>query len=313
MLFFEECVRGIDGAPIYSSYTLRDCNPLSGHEKRRVICNPNRTMRIVHGRLIRYIRKLPVSRVNSTGGVPGMSPLKNIRLHARGSRFPRHFFLVDISGAYQSVDPEKLVEVLCVADRELGGSRSQVRVFLDLYCLSRREGGLLVGAPASPDLFNLYCEVLLDPSLRDLCRKYNLTYTRYLDDITFSSLQQPIGKKKRRALRAVIDAVGFALSPSKTQVLDLRKGPIFINGVGVREDGQCFLPRHAVDELRGLLHLALTAEQVDHWKEYRRIHGKMGMFKALTNPKNPNRTEQRVLEMYRGLHLRCKKQRSVKL
>lgn len=255
-------------------------------------------MRELHGQLIRYLRGLHVDRASSTGARPGSSPLRNVLRHKPRwtSWFPRFFFLIDISGAYANVDGEKLVKIILDHDQNLAGRELDVRAFLSQYCMSTEEGGLIVGAPASPDLFNLYCEVLIDGEIRSLCRKYGLTYTRYLDDLTFSSSQR-IGKKKRQALCAVIERAGFKLNQRKARVLDLAKGPVAINGVGITRDGRCFLPRQAVRELRGLLHLALSG-RLDRLST---IHGRMGVFKALTNLRFPTKTERRVLDMYRQL------------
>lgn len=47
-------------------------------------------------------------------------------------------------------------------------------------------GRLPQGAPTSPVISNLICQIL-DFRIIDLCRKYKLTYTRYADDLTFST------------------------------------------------------------------------------------------------------------------------------
>lgn len=297
-MFFDFTARCASGTPRFRWYWLEDHNPLSGNRKRRRIYNPNQPMRELHGQLIRYLRGLHVDRASSTGARPGSSPLRNVLRHKPRwtSWFPRFFFLIDISGAYANVDGEKLVKIILDHDQNLAGRELDVRAFLSQYCMSTEEGGLIVGAPASPDLFNLYCEVLIDGEIRSLCRKYGLTYTRYLDDLTFSSSQR-IGKKKRQALCAVIERAGFKLNQRKARVLDLAKGPVAINGVGITRDGRCFLPRQAVRELRGLLHLALSG-RLDRLST---IHGRMGVFKALTNLRFPTKTERRVLDMYRQL------------
>ena len=48
------------------------------------------------------------------------------------------------------------------------------------------EGVLPQGAPTSPIISNLICQIL-DYKIIELCQEYHLTYTRYADDLTFST------------------------------------------------------------------------------------------------------------------------------
>ena len=55
-----------------------------------------------------------------------------------------------------------------------------------LTLLTTYEGRLPTGAPTSPVISNFICHHL-DADLRNFCRQNNLAYTRYADDLTFSS------------------------------------------------------------------------------------------------------------------------------
>ncbi|TSC64328.1 MAG: Retron-type reverse transcriptase [Parcubacteria group bacterium Gr01-1014_106] len=209
-------------------------------------------------------------------------------------RYNRYFFLTDLQSAYQNVDGKKLAEVLCGLDPRLSAEREEVYGFLTQFCLDPK-GGLVVGAPASPDLFNIYAGKLLDEPLAALCEQYGLTYSRYLDDLAFSSRTESIGEKKRKKLRAVIRTAGFSISDHKTHVMDLAKGPIIITGVGVELGGRIFLPRHYLRMIRGLIHRAMHVGDVcEH-----RIHGMMGVFRSSSHKHNLNRTEIKLLFAYR--------------
>ena len=52
--------------------------------------------------------------------------------------------------------------------------------------LTTYEGKLPIGAPTSPVISNFICHQL-DTELIDFCKQNNLTFTRYADDLTFSS------------------------------------------------------------------------------------------------------------------------------
>lgn len=285
--------------PAFQYRWFMDINPVSKQRKWRKISNPNSLMRMVHARFLAFLRNFRLPMPSSTSGRLGDSALANVLRHKKRKDtglevgFNRYLVLMDISSAYQAVDLERMVDVILRIRHDLVSERESVRDFLREYCFDPQLGGLVTGAPSSQDLFNLYCEVLIDRQLRDLSERYGLVYSRYLDDLTFSSLG-PIGLKKRRALRAVLQDAGFKISDKKAQVIDLRKGPAVLNGVGICLDGRIFLPRKTLDHIRGLIHQALTRRNI----KPAIIHGKMGLLKGVTNRLLANRTEAKVYRMY---------------
>jgi hypothetical protein len=285
-------------------FTIRDVNPLGGTSKRRRIYEPNEAMDELHQRLIHALRALHVPLPYAFGALPGRSRLQNVLQHRRAA----HIYLLDLHDAYPSVDGERLARILCQLDPELRGKIDEVYAFLWRYCLAH-DGGLFVGAPASPDLFNLYAGTLLDGPLAELVRRYGLVYSRFLDDLTFSSPSAPIGRRKRKAIRQAVIGSGFTLSEKKTRVVDLRKGPIVICGIGLEQGGRTFVPRHYTGKIRGLIHRAAVKGDVP----LSAIHGRMGVFGEAT-PRfrlgrtplttGPNHTERRIIAAYGELRSR---------
>ena len=253
-------------------------------------------MKIVHERLIRYLRSLWAPLPNAVGGRPKGSAKKNVQRHAGN----RYFYLADLKSAYNMVNGRVLAEIL---ERLFSPyhepSRQEIWSFLRQYCLDSR-GRLLTGAPASPDLYNIYVGFLLDLELNAFCSHWGITYSRYIDDLMFSS-SEPIGKKKRRYIRQIIgqrrSASGkrlFEIQHRKCRVIDLAKGPTTINGVGLSLERRIFVPRRFVRRIVGAINKAIWDGDISQSK----IEGLMGVFKGITNLSNPNRTERRVLERY---------------
>jgi len=85
------------------------------------------------------------------------------------------------------------------------------------------------GAPTSPVVANMIC-AKMDDQLRALARKYRRLYTRYADDMTFSTYQsrfpETLAKYNDSAgtlepgneLVAVIQANGFKINQSKIRL-----------------------------------------------------------------------------------------------
>lgn len=75
------------------------------------------------------------------------------------------------------------------------------------------------GAPTSPVITNIIAE-RLDKRLSGLAKRFGCTYTRYADDITFSSMHnvyQPDGDF-RKELKRIVDSQSFVINQKKTRL-----------------------------------------------------------------------------------------------
>lgn len=278
---------------------------MSGVVKTRHIDRPNGPMILVHEFIKDYLRRLYLEFPYATAYQPGASPLNNVKRH-RKSRF---FWLLDLRHAYQNVDMKKLANILCKLDPRHASHEEEMLVFLQKYCMSAI-GGLAVGAPASPHLFNIYCGTELDQAIAAICEKKGLVYSRYGDDITISSPVRPVGQRVRQQIRQIIVASGFRVNDGKVELIDLARmktQSLVINGVGLELGGRIFIPPQFVTRLRGLLHKGLRDLSLLH-----DIQGAMSVFLGLCNRAQPTATEQKILGMYqrfRELVRRAKRRR----
>lgn len=306
-MFLEKFLEGLPGEPSFDRRLYRDKNPVSGQMKMRVLEIPNQSMRELHQRLIRWLRRLDVDLRYATGSIKGSSALANVRKHF-GSE---HFYAVDLRDAYHHVVGLRLAGVLCQLDERIAEQKEKVLAFLEHYCLSSLKDvkGLPIGFPASPDLFNIYLAVLLDCFIGDVIRYWwkrwgqKIIYTRYLDDLCISS-PEVIGDRKRRTIREFVHQAGFEINHLKSGVYELSKGPVVITGIGLQRDSRgqyrTFVPREYTRKLQGILHLA--KKDPPYW--WHRVEGMMGVFKAASGKRlqHPNRTEQKILSSYYAFH-----------
>lgn len=82
------------------------------------------------------------------------------------------------------------------------------------------KGHLPQGAPSSPIITNLICKIL-DFRLLKTAKKYKLDYTRYADDLTFSTNNKNLLKEESKfeeELRSVVSRSGFRLNDEKTRL-----------------------------------------------------------------------------------------------
>lgn len=300
-MIFQKMLEDLPRRPQFNFFTFPDVNPVSGRSKLRTVAAPNDAMKTLQRRFLKTLRSdenadaqirfLPYA----TSSNPGDSPLKNVMLHKQN----RFFYLLDFTNAYGKVEAKRLACVLIQLNSFRKIPVEEMTKFLECYFFDKR-AGLVPGGPASQDLFNLYAGSLVDLPLAGLVREKEIVYTRYIDDLTFSS-SSPIGETTRRAIRDPILKAGFLISHRKCECVDLKKRTLIITGIGLADGGRMFVPRPYVLKIRGLIHHAITKGGV----EKERIQGMVGLLKQLLIGQQPNQLEQKVFGEYsRFLRLR---------
>lgn len=272
--------------PAFRTFVKVDINRISGSRKTRLIRAPNPAMREVHERIKKALRGIDVNLGSATGVKPGSSILGHVKPH-RGNQY---LVAYDLDSAYSNVNAESLCTILLSR-----GVDEEIVELVRMYAFV--DGGLATGGPASPQLFNLYVAELLDRPMRELLsQRGDITYTRYLDDLLFSS-PAPIGKRFRKEILSVIREAGFEHSRSKSMVVDLAEnGHIVVNGIGLRVTGEIFVPRGFRRELYTRM------RNHSNWDESgaETIAGLMGAFYAIAPPyRSASKSERRIIEMFR--------------
>lgn len=119
------------------------------------------------------------------------------------------------------------------------------------WYLAQGERYLPQGAPTSPALTNIVCRKM-DYRLDGLAKSMGCTYTRYADDVTFSTddASLKVGKLLFMA-RKIIENEGFVVHPKKTKIMrdGMRKE---VTGVVVNE--KTSVDRDTLRDFRALLH-----------------------------------------------------------
>lgn len=128
---------------------------------------------------------------------------------------------------------------------------------------------LPVGAPSSPVLANFAC-FLFDRRMMRYAVEQNLQYTRYADDLTFSSSNE-IKPVQIDAIRSIIQAYGFKVNESKVGLFTCR-GKQTVTGLRVNK--KINVQRTFVRNIRamlynwatrGLVHAAAPNKNAEHF------------------------------------------------
>ncbi|WP_127132981.1 reverse transcriptase family protein [Pseudoflavitalea rhizosphaerae] len=137
------------------------------------------------------------------GGVKGRSNITNAKKH-QGNKY---IFVTDLQEFYPNISMRRVFQLFS----NLGYS-PHISHWLTL--LTTRKNELPQGSPASTSIANLiFLEA--DTELMKICKESNITYTRYIDDLTFSS-QSDFGGLVDDILQIVIKN-NFKISRRKTK------------------------------------------------------------------------------------------------
>ncbi|MCK5902567.1 MAG: RNA-directed DNA polymerase [Cocleimonas sp.] len=183
-----------------------------------------RLKRVQYWILDNILKNIPLSE-QAHGFVPAKSIVTNAEPHS-GKKvvinldlndfFPTISF-IRIQGLFKKYgynrEVSTLLALLCSEPEtetiELDGQR---------YYIQSYQRFLPQGAPTSPNISNIICRHL-DKRLQGLATKYDFTYTRYADDLTFSSNNTDSIMLLLKWVNNIVTEEGFKLHPDKTRIM----------------------------------------------------------------------------------------------
>lgn len=196
------------------------------------------------------------------GFAEGRSIVDNARIHTNQN----YVFNIDLADFFPSIDQARVWKRLQLPPFNF--NREVASVIAGLCSIkSMRETlegpfseatftecyNLPQGAPTSPLLTNAICDKL-DRRLAGLAHRFNLRYSRYADDITFSSMHNVYqeGSEFRKELERIITDQHFQINPKKTR-LNHRSARQEVTGLTVSE--KVNVARKYVKDIRAILHI----------------------------------------------------------
>jgi RNA-directed DNA polymerase len=222
----------------------------------RLIVTPRVFLKVIHWYLLQTVlMKLPVSE-RAYGFVPQRGARANAEEHL-GQRF---IWCIDIRDFFPTIRQYQVAQVFLGA-----GFDASVAGLLSRLCTY--SGHLAQGAPTSPQLSNLIFRDI-DDYVAAAARSAAITYTRYADDLTFSSMV-PIPTGFTREIAAHIERHGYSLNPEKQRMRGPRQRRV-VTGFAVSQKVQP--PRELRRSLRARFHNVANGKIVDE-AEKRSLQG----------------------------------------
>ena len=184
--------------------------PKKKQGKFRTITAPCRGLKYIQRCLNAMLLDKFTPHPSAKGFVPGKSIVDNAKVHLGQN----YIYNIDLKDFFPSIKAARIFARLQL--HPFSFDRETSSLITDLCC---HEGVLPQGAPTSPTITNIICE-RLDWRLSKLAQRYNMRYSRYADDITFSSMGNLFHEDGDfvKELHRFIEMEGFTINTEKTRL-----------------------------------------------------------------------------------------------
>lgn len=188
---------------------------------------------------------------NAKGFRKNTSIVDNAKVHLNQV----HLLKMDIKDFFPSIKINRIISIF----RNLGYTK-KISYYLAAICC--KEGVLPQGAATSPVLSNIIAK-RLDFRLTGLSNYYNLNYTRYADDFTFSGDSLPT--RLIKYINKIVADEGFEINCKKTKLLNDTNQRI-VTGISI-SSGKMTIPKKKKREIRQNIHYIINNGLFNHLKK----------------------------------------------
>lgn len=190
----------------------------------RILNVPNLSLKVVQ----KWILKEILEKIFVSEQAMAFVPHKN-GLRENAERHKKNIFLLemDITNFFGTITEQQVYTLFCNI-----GYNTKVAGILANLCTY--DNYLPQGAVTSPYIANLVC-YHMDARINGYCSRKDIVYTRYADDLTFSSDNRMLLNKIEKFIKYIVTDEGFTINDKKTRSLsnDVKKT---VTGITINDD-----------------------------------------------------------------------------
>lgn len=230
----------------------------------RIIAQPTRELKN-YQRQLEYFITFPKHKC-AMAYRKGMSIKNNALSHVNNS----YLLKLDLENFFNSITPDLFWSVW---SRTWALPSEEDKSFLEKLIFWRFQGSLIlsVGAPSSPLISN-FCMYYFDKEVEAICKKMEVIYTRYADDLTFSSNVKNILFEIPELIKSILNEQFkglLRLNTSKT-IFSSKAHNRHVTGITLDNNGKISLGRDRKRYIKHKVHLytlgMLDATELNHLK-----------------------------------------------
>ncbi|MFM0610187.1 retron St85 family RNA-directed DNA polymerase [Paraburkholderia sediminicola] len=245
----EQLTRLVARAPY--AYKVYEIAKRSGGS--RTIAQPARETKFIQTWLIEHVFNVLPVHESATAYAKGSSILKNAEAH-KSNRFIAKF---DFANFFPSIKYEDLITHF---ERHLSNivSEQEMRTIARIACMRSKANDRLqlsIGAPSSPILSNSIM-FEFDSRIAAWCAGQNIVYTRYADDLAFSTEVVGATAKIEAVIREILRGISYpSLRINNRKTIQIsKKFQRRITGLVINNGGELSLGRDKKREISSLVH-----------------------------------------------------------
>lgn len=216
----------------------------------RVIHAPNADLKIVLKCIDILLRSVYIPHPNAFAFIESKNIVDNAKMHTN----KRFVYNIDLKDFFYSFDYNRVKMALYKTPFNLNTSKEkeEIAYWISILTTCKINGNQVLpqGSPASPVLTNIICK-RLDDKLNRLAKEFSLNYSRYADDITFSSDQHVFHGKFISKLKRLIQSEGLVINESKIRLQNQGERQV-VTGITVNKGTN--VSRAYIKELRMYLY-----------------------------------------------------------
>jgi RNA-directed DNA polymerase len=233
----------------YKVYEIKKRQPL----KTRTIAQPAREIkRLQYWIISNLLKNFPIHSA-ALAYRKGKSILNNAKPHSK-----KKFLLkLDFKDFFHSIKATDFRKFLEQSGQKLVDVSDMEYLCRILFWKNKRTGDLIlsIGAPSSPVLSNILMHEF-DSKVNEYCKSMGITYTRYADDMTFSTNKREILRSVVEKMRQICDGLPYPrlrLNADKT-VHASRATSRRVTGLVLSNEGVVTIGRSRKREIRAAVH-----------------------------------------------------------
>lgn len=216
---------------------------------KRTIDAPNQELKGIQAWILRNI----LEHIDVHNSCHGFVKNRGIRTNAKQHLNKKYVCRLDLKDFFPSIDITRVKQVFKKYTNDVVSAEILSR-------LCTFQSYLPQGAVTSPAISNIVF-IKCDKSIEKTCGAKRIIYTRYADDLTFSSNNRERIFETISKVKKIIHKNGFEINNNKTQFFG-GKGPIRVTGVNLNP-GYLSIGRRRKRELRASIHNLIIKESKD--------------------------------------------------
>ncbi|EHZ2540204.1 retron St85 family RNA-directed DNA polymerase [Vibrio parahaemolyticus] len=246
----------------------------------RVIAQPTPELKRIQRAIVEQMKPCVQIHSSAKAYVNGINIKENASVHVKSS----YLLKLDLENFFNSLTPSMLLKALNYQDIVLVNNDIEPLIELLFWNRTKKKSPnlvLSVGAPSSPFLSN-FIMYEFDKIVTNYCTKLNINYSRYADDLTFSTSEKNllfvIPKYIENTLRVLFDD-RIKLNRSKT-FFSSKAHNRHVTGITISNNNKLSLGRDRKRYIRALLH-KFSIRTLDDKDDIEHLKGLIGFAKTV--------------------------------